>query len=96
MLASGFELRADEAQPQEPAPEGVLGVIRLRARWACCLGGQGLCADGQAELDVCLDLAGMQRAVEGTELDGMCRAFGGEGRVEVEQVIARAVVVIVA
>jgi len=29
MLASGFKLRADEAQPQEPAPEGVLGVIRL-------------------------------------------------------------------
>ena len=95
MLASGFELRADEAQTQEPAPEGVLGVIRLRARRACSLRGEGLCADGQAELDVCLDLAGMQRAVECAELNGVCWAFGGKCRMQVEQVIARTVVMVV-
>ena len=37
----------------------------------------------------------MQRAVEGAELDGVCRAFGGERGVEVEQVIARTVVMVV-
>ena len=91
--AGGFEFLADEAQAQEPASEGVLRVVGLRARCAGRLGGQGLCAHGQAKLDVGLDLPGVEGRVEGAELDGVCRALRGEGRVEVEQVVAAVVVV---
>ena len=47
---------------------------------------QGLCAQGQAELNVGLDPTRVERPVKGAELDGVRRALGGEGRVQVEQV----------
>ena len=85
-LAGGGEFVADEAQPQEPAPEGVLRVVGLRTRRACGLGVQGLRTQGEAKLNVGLDPACVERPVEGAELDGVCRTLGGEGRVQVEQV----------
>ena len=93
MHAGGFELFSDEAQAEEPAAEGVLRVVGMRARRAGRFGGQGLCAHGQAKLDVSLDLPGVEGCVEGAELDGVRRALRGEGRVEVEQVVAAVVVV---
>ena len=50
-------------------------------------------ADGQAKLDVAFDLARVERAVEGAELDGVRGPLGGKGRVQVEQVVAAQVVV---
>ena len=87
MLAGGGELVADEAQPEEPAPEGVLRVVGIRAGRAGRFGLEGLRADGEAELDVGLDFPGVECAVEGPELDGVRRPLGGEGGVEVEQVM---------
>ena len=83
VLPGGGELLADEAQAQQPAAEGVLGVVGFGPDRAGGLGGQRLVADGQAKLDVALDLPGVQCAVEGAELDG---AFLPH-RVEVEQVM---------
>ena len=90
----GFKFVADEAQAEEPAPEGVLRVVRDRAGGACGLGVQGLGAYREAQLDVGLDLPGVECAVEGAELDGVRRALRGEGGVEVEQVVAAVVVVV--
>jgi len=85
--ARGLEFIPDESQAQEPAAEGVLGVVRLRPRRAGGLGGQRLMADGQAKLDVAFDLARVECAVEGAELDGVRGPLGGKGRVQVEQVM---------
>ena len=49
-------------------------------------------ADGKAKLDVAFDLSGMERCVEGTELDGAGRTFCGEGGMQVEQMVAAGVV----
>ena len=72
VLSRGFEFFPDEAQLEEPAPEGVGGVVRLEAAGARACRGQGLVADGQAKLDVALYLPGVKCAVEGPELDGVC------------------------
>ena len=89
MLAGGFDLFPDEAQPEEPAPEGVLRVVGLRSGGARGVRGQGLVADGEAQLDVGFYLARVKRRVEGAELDGVRGALGGEGCVKVEQVMWR-------
>ena len=83
----GGKFVSDEAQPEEPAPEGVFRIVGDRARRAGRFGAQRLCADGEAQLDVGFDLARVECAVEGAEFDGVRGALGGEGRVEVEQVI---------
>ena len=70
-FAGGFVFVSDEAQPEEPAPEGVFGVIGNRASRAGGLAGQRLCADGEAQLDVGQYLVRVECAVEGTELDGV-------------------------
>ena len=44
-------------------------------------------------MDVALDLARVECAVEGTEFDGVRGPLGGKGRVQVEQVVAAVVVV---
>ena len=85
--AGGLELVADEAQPEEPAAEGVLRVVGDRAGRAGGLRCQGLEGNGHAELDVGFDFPGVECAVEGPEFDGVCRALGGKGRVEVEAVM---------
>ena len=54
---------------------------------------QSLGAHCQAKLDAAFDLSCVKRCVEGTELDGSGRAFCGEGRMQVEQVVAAMVVV---
>ena len=89
----GGKFVSDEAQPEEPATEGVFRVIGNRARGAGGLAGQRLCADGEAQLDIRLYLACVECAVEGPELNGVCGPLGGEGRVEVEQVVTAVVVV---
>ena len=88
----GGKFVSDEAQPEEPAPEGVFRIVGDRARRAGRFGAQRLCADGEAQLDVGFDLARVECAAEGAELDGVRGALGGEGRVEVEQVVAAVVV----
>ena len=90
MLAGGLEFVSDEAQLEEPAAEGVLRVVCLGSRGAGALRGQRLVADRQAELDVALDLPRVEGAVEGAELDGALLPH----RVEVEQAVAAAVVVL--
>ena len=77
----GLEFCADEPQAEEPAPEGVLGVVCVGPGWAGGFGSQCLVADGEAQLDVGFDFARVECAVEGAELNGVCRALGGEGRV---------------
>ena len=94
MFPCGGKFVSDEAQPEEPAPEGVFRIVGDRARRAGRFGAQRLCADGEAQLDVGFDLARVECAVEGAELDGVRGALGGEGRVEVEQVVAAVVVVL--
>ena len=87
----GLELLAVHAQPQEPAPEGVRGVVGDRAGRAGAGDRQRLVADREAQLDVGLDLARVEGGVEGPEFDG---AFLPH-RVEVQQVVAAGVVVLV-
>ena len=65
----GLELLAVQAQPEEPAPEGVRGVVGDRAGRAGAGDRQGLVADREAQLDVGLDLPGVEAGVEGPELD---------------------------
>ena len=55
VFAGGLEFVPDEAQPEEPAPESVLGVIGDRAAGAGGARVQGLVGDGQAQLDVGFD-----------------------------------------
>ena len=67
----GGKFVSDEAQPEEPAPEGVFRIVGDRARRAGRFGAQRLCADGEAQLDVGFDLARVECAVEGAEFDGV-------------------------
>ena len=71
MFPCGGKFVSDEAQPEEPAPEGVFRIIGDRARRAGRFGAQRLCADGEAQLDVGFDLARVECAVEGAEFDGV-------------------------
>ena len=66
----GLKLLAVHAQPEEPAPEGVRGVVGGVAGRARRAHTQRLKGNGHAELDVALNLARVERAVEGPEFDG--------------------------
>ena len=87
----GLEFLAVQPQSQEPAPEGVCRVVRDRPCGAGCAYRQGLMAYGHAKLYVGFYLPGVERAVEGPELDG---AFLPH-RMQVQQVVAAPVVVVV-
>lgn len=87
---AGLEFVSDEPQPQHPAPEGVFFVVRFRLSGGGFLLREGLMGHRQAELDVCLDLPGVEGAVEKPEL---YRPFG-KGGVEVEAVVPAAVVMV--
>ena len=87
----GLELLAVHAQPEEPAPEGVGGVVGDRAVRAGAGDRQGLVADREAQLDVGLDLPGVKGGVESPELDGALLPNG----VEVQEVVPGGVVVLV-
>jgi len=87
VFAGGLEFVPDETQPEEPASEGVFRVVGFGSNRACRARRQGLVADGEAKLDVGLNLARVEGRVEGAELDGVRGALGGKGRVEVEQVM---------
>jgi hypothetical protein len=69
--ARGLEFVADQPEAQEPASEVVLGAssVELALLAGGGAGGQGLGGDGQAELDVGLDLPGVERGFEVAELD---------------------------
>ena len=88
VMAAGLELVADQAKPEHPAAEGVFFIVRFGLPYRGFLLGQCLMRHGKAELDVGFDFAGVEGAVEKAELDG---AFG-EGGVEVQAVVAAAVV----
>lgn len=88
VMAAGLELVANQAKPEHPAAEGVFFIVRFRFPCRGFLLGQGLVGHGKAELDVGFDFAGVEGAVEKAELDG---AFG-EGGVDVQAVVAAAVV----
>ena len=95
----GLELVSDEAEAEEPGAHRVSGVLALLR---LCGGGSyflGKLAHGEAKLDVGFQLSGMQAVLlsvcrcvelEKPELD---RALG-EGGVEVQHVVAAAVVVL--
>ena len=91
MAAGGFELVANEPQPQQPGAEGVLFIVAMGpgVRGAFLL--QRLMADGQAELDIGFDLTRMEGGVEQPELNGTL----GEYAVQIEPVVPGMVVVVV-
>ena len=91
MEPAGLEFVADEPEAEHPAPESVFLIVRFSLPGRCLLLGQGLMGDGQAELDVCLDFPGVKRPVEKPELDGPF----GEGGMQVQPVVAGAVVMMV-
>lgn len=88
VMAAGLEFVADQAKAEHPAAEGVFFIVRFGLPCRGFLLGQRLMRHGKAELDVGFDFAGVEGAVEKAELDG---AFG-EGGVEVQAVVAAAVV----
>jgi len=89
--AAGLKFVADESEPEHPAPEGVFLIIRLGLPCRGLLLRESLMGDSQAELDVCLDFPGVKRPVEKPELDGSL----GEGGVQVQPVVAGAVVMMI-
>ena len=91
MKPAGLELVTDESEPEHPAPESVFLIVRLGLPGRGFLLGQGLMSDGQAKLNVCLDFSGVERPVEKPELDGPF----GEGGMQVQPVVAGAVVMMV-
>ena len=91
LFAGGLEGVPAHADSQEQAPEGVLRVVGFRAGRAGGLDRLGAGRKGHAELDVGEDLGGVQRGVEGAELD----ALPLEKAVQVEQAVAAGMVVLV-
>ncbi len=88
VVAAGLELVTDQAKAEHPAAEGVFFIVCFRFPCRGFLLGQRLMGHGKAELDVGFDFAGVEGAVEKAELDGPL----GEGGVEVQAVVAAAVV----
>ncbi len=66
----GFVFITDEPQPQEPCAEGVFFIRTLCLLTAGTSLVEGLCGDRKAELNVCLDLAGVSSAVKQPEFNG--------------------------
>ena len=91
MFPGGFKFIAVHFQPQEPAPEGVGGVVGFCAARARCAYREGLVGNRHAQLDVGLDFARVKCAVEGPELNGALL----EHTVQVQQVVAALVVMLV-
>ena len=91
MAAGGFELVANEPQPQQPGAEGVLFIVAMGPGVGGALLHQRLMADSQAELDIGFDLAGMEGGIEQPELNGAL----GEYAVQIEPVVPGVVVVVV-
>ena len=85
VLPGGGELLADEAQAQQPAAEGVLGVVGFALARARAAHRQRLVGDGHGKLDEGFDLPGVHGAVESPELDGALL----ENAVQVQQVMWR-------
>ena len=91
MEPAGLELVTDESEPEHPAPESVFLIVRFGLSGRGFLLGQGLMSDGQAELNVCLYFPSVECPVEKPELDGPF----GEGGMQVQPVVAGAVVMMV-
>ena len=89
--AAGLEFVADESEPEHPASEGVFLIVRFGFPCRGFLLREGLMGDRKAELDVGLDFAGVESAVEKAELDGLF----GESGMQVQPMVAGAVVVVV-
>ena len=98
-LSCGLELVTNKAEAKEPSAHCVFGVLVLLGLGAC--GSDCLChlAQGEAELNVALELSGVESVqlavcrgvkLEKTELD---RALG-EDSVEVQHMVAAVVVVL--
>ena len=89
VVAAGLELVTNQAKAEHPAAEGVFFIVRFRFPCRGFLLRQRLMRHGKAELDVGFDFTCVEGAVEKAELDGPL----GEGSVEVQAVVAAAVVV---
>ena len=91
-FSCGGEFFANEPQPEEPGPHGVLGVFVLLGLWAGSADFLCHLAQGQAKLDVGFQLARMEAvllaACRGIKLEEaeLHRALG-EGGVEVQHVM---------
>ena len=90
MQAAGLELITIKAQPEQPAAHAVLFIVCHAAATTGFLLYQRLMADCQTELQVRLDLPGMEGGVEQPELNGAL----GKGSVEVEPPVAALVVMV--
>lgn len=86
-----FEFISNQTESEKPCAEGILLVAALRSGVGRTFLNQRLMTDGEAELDVALDLACMKCGIEQPELD--C-AFG-EDAVEIERMVPRRVVVLI-
>src|SRR5690606_7738368 len=88
----GFELVTYEPKAEQKDPEIVLGGrrIELAPLAAGALGLQCLVREGQDELDVCLDLACVQSAIEGAVLN--CSAV--EQTMQIQGTIASRAIVL--
>ena len=69
MRPRGFEFIADQTKTQEPCAESILFITALGAGVRRTFLNQRLMTDGEAELDVALDLACMERGIEQPEFD---------------------------
>ena len=98
-VSCGFEFVSDETEAEEPGSHCVLGVFGLLGLGACAL--YCLChvAECKAKLNVALELAGVNATLSSVagcvelEESELNRALC-EGRVEVEHVVAAAVVML--
>ena len=97
-VSRGFEFVPDESESYQPSPHGESGILGLhssRERGLLCFRGLAEC---QAKLNVAFQLSGVKPALAGfggvveLEKSELNRALG-EGRVEVEHMVAAAVVV---
>ena len=88
---AGLEFVADKSQPEHPAPEGVFFIVRFGLPCRGFLLRERLMGNRKAELDVGLDFAGVKSAVEKAKLDSSL----GEGGMQVQPVVAGAVVVMI-
>ena len=89
VVAASFKFVANQTKAKHPAAEGVFFIVCFRFPSRSFLLGQRLMGHGKAELDVGFDFAGVEGAVEKAEFNGPF----SEGSVEVQAVVAAAVVV---
>ena len=89
VLTGGFELIANQPQPQKPGAEGVLFVLRLGSGAHGPLLDQRLMGDCQTQLDVTLDFSRVEGRIEHPKLNGSL----AEHTVQIQGMIPGAVVV---